>query len=466
MALASLLPTSVLADYSRSQKWFNSLSDWERRGIQTNLILTGFYAGFVDARFGRNTYEALVEFEGQHSFFANGVLSQIEAGRLVRLAEQWRDAMQFRDERDRRAGVSIPIPHALTGGRTETDRGAAWEGNSGLRIETSAFALNDVSMELLFALFSDPSVSPGVKYRSIRDDFFVVSGQDAGSKYYFFFKKTAHAISGFSVHWLTQIDDVGSRVAVYLASKATYFSPFAPPPPLRGQDQQESQKLPPKADSTVRRQFSGSGFFVSATGLILTNYHVVEHCASIKVSRFGSAELLRYDPSRDLATILVDRPSETQPTATFDGMSPTLGSSVVLGGFPLSDLFASDFTVAFGSVTGRRGIAGNEMQFSISAPVQPGNSGGPVVNEHGRIVGITVGKLNDAKMMEATGSTGANFGFAIDAAKIEDFLRPFVIEERSNTLLSGDRDALYDNETLAQILESYSVQITCEAAGD
>ncbi len=459
--LAFLAPTLALADYQRSQKWFSSLSDWERRGIQTNLILSGFYTGFADARFGRNTYEALLAFERQYSVFANGVLTQFEASRLVRIAHQWRDAMQFREARVPKAGVSLPIPYALVSSQTETERGASWDGGSGLRIEVSAYGLNDVSLELLYAALSEPRINPGVRYRSIKKDFFVISGEDSGIKYYHLLEKTPHALSGFSVFWSSQIDEVGSRIAVYLASKSGYFAPHAPLPPLVGNPRTAEAPTPPVAQAKPRKS-SGSGFFVSATGLILTNYHVVNDCSSITVPRFGKAEILRSDAKLDLAAILVNRPSDNQTTATFDGTSPPLGGTVVVGGFPLSELFASDFAVAFGSVTARRGVGGDDTRFSISAPVQPGNSGGPVVNEFGRIVGVTVGKLDDAKMMEHVGSTGANFGFAIDGAKARDFLRPFIIEEHKHSLLSGDLQERYDNEKLATVLESFSVQILCD----
>jgi len=459
--LAFLSPTLAFADYPRSQKWFNGLSDWERRGIQTNLILSGFYTGFADGRFGRNTYEALLAFERRHSIFGNGILSQFEAARLVQVAQQWRDAMQFRDARVPKAGALLPIPYALVGRQADTDRGAIWEGNSGVRIEAAAYGLNDVSLELLYAAMSEPRVSPGITYRSTKNNFFVISGEDSGVKYYHLFERTPYALSGFSVFWNSSADGAGSRVAIYLASKASYFAPAAPPPPLVGNTETAQVSAAPVAKTKPRRS-SGSGFFVSATGLILTNHHVVDNCSSINVPRFGKAEILRSDAKRDLAAILVDRPADTQPTATFEGNSPPLGGTVVVGGFPLADLFASDFAVAFGSVTARRGVGGDETQFSISAPVQPGNSGGPVVNEHGRIVGITVGKLNDAKMMEHVGTTGANFGFAIDAAKAREFLRPFIIQERKHPLLSAGHQERYDNEKLATVLESFSVQIVCD----
>lgn len=158
--LVFLAPARAFADYDRSRLWFNGLSDWERRGIQTNLILTGFYSGFADAKFGRNTYEALLAFESRHSIFPNGILSGFESGRLVQLAQRWRDGMQFRDERDALAGVVLPIPHALVGASKGGERGAIWDGNNGVRVETAGYAIDDLSFDVVYALMSIPKSAP------------------------------------------------------------------------------------------------------------------------------------------------------------------------------------------------------------------------------------------------------------------------------------------------------------------
>ncbi|MBO6902471.1 MAG: trypsin-like peptidase domain-containing protein [Rhizobiaceae bacterium] len=457
-----LAPALAYADYDRSRKWFNSLSSWERRGIQINLISAGFYTGFADATFGRNTYSALVDFEYRHSIFPNGILTGIEAAMLVRIAQDWRNRLQVADARDERAGVALPVPYALVHRQEATERGALFaEKRSSLQVETMAFDGREASLDALYHAFTRESVSPGITYNAKRQDFFVVSGESGGVKYYTLMRNNFEFVSGFTVAWSSQIDDMGSRVAVYMASEVEFFRPRGGQlPSLLNEDSEIEGDDAPPAQSGVG---SGSGFFVSSSGLILTNHHVVDGCDVIDVPRFGRAELLRADEAWDLAIILVT--STNQPTAMFAASSPPLGSEVILGGYPLSTLFDNDFKVAFGEVTGRRGFGGDERQFSISAPIQPGNSGGAIINNRGEVVGIAVSKLDDAKMIEVVGSTGANFSFAIDATRIGPFLRPFAmtIQESASGLTRGANS--YDKETLVRDLESYSVQVICRRFG-
>jgi S1-C subfamily serine protease len=461
-----LAPTLAYADYDRSRKWFNSLSSWERRGIQINLISAGFYTGFADATFGRNTYSALVDFEHRHSIFPNGVLTGIEAAMLVRIAQDWRNRLRFVDARDERAGVALPVPYALVHRQEETERGALFaERRSTLQIETMAFDAREASLDALYHAFTQHTVSPGITYKAKREDFFVVSGESGGVKYYTLLRNNFEFVSGFTAAWSSQIDETGSRVAVYMASEVEFFRPRGGPLPSLLNEEPEAAEDPSPPSQDRPAVGSGSGFFVSSSGLILTNHHVVNGCDAIDVPRFGKAELLRSDEKWDLAIILVANPRGNQPTAMFAVSSPALGSEVILGGYPLSTLFDNDFKVAFGEVTGRRGLGGDERQFSISAPIQPGNSGGAIINNRGEVVGIAVSKLDDAKMIEVVGSTGANFSFAIDATRIGPFLRPFAmtIEESAGGLDRGNR--VYDKETLVRDLESYSVQVVCRRFG-
>jgi S1-C subfamily serine protease len=461
-------PIPAAADYNRSQQWFNSLSTWERRGIQINLISAGFYTGFADAKFGRNTYAALLEFENRHSILPNGILTRYEASRLVRIAQQWRDSLQFADARDERAGVALPVPYALVLPLEPTERGALWaDRRSTLQIETMAFDAAEAKLDVLYLAFTQDTVSPGIEYKAKRSNFFVVSGESRGIKYYTLLRNNYGYVSGFTVSWSTAIDDTGSRVAVFLASKVEFFRPAGGPLPSLLNQEPPVSEAPGSATPAVETpgMVSGSGFFISSSGLILTNNHVVNACDAIEVPRFGRAEVLRADENWDLAVILVPQPRDNQPTATIAEAAPSLGSEVIVGGFPLSDLFDNDFKVAFGEVTGRRGLGGDKRQFSVSAPIQPGNSGGAIINSRGEVVGIAVSKLNDAKMMESVGSTGANFSFAIDATQIHSFLRPFAMSIEESAIGVARGEIAYDKETLVRDLESYSVQVVCKRLG-
>ena len=127
---------------------------------------------------------------------------------------------------------------------------------------------------------------------------------------------------------------------------------------------------------------SGTGFIVSTAGHVLTNAHVVEGCRQVRLVRTGgdylSATVAAASKRDDLALLKADfRPSAV---ASFRGGSaPVTGDTVVAFGFPLAGALASEGNVATGIVAALAGLGDDASQYQISVPVQPGNSGGPLV---------------------------------------------------------------------------------------
>src|SRR3974390_2583217 len=125
---------------------------------------------------------------------------------------------------------------------------------------------------------------------------------------------------------------------------------------------------------------SGSGVVIGTQGEILTNSHVVEDCRQITV-QFSSgvaetAALIEHDQKNDLAVVRTGKP--TTPVATFRDSAPVrAGDAIVALGYPLSGLLASAANVSVGNVSALAGLRDDSRYFQISAPVQPGNSGGP-----------------------------------------------------------------------------------------
>jgi len=109
--------------------------------------------------------------------------------------------------------------------------------------------------------------------------------------------------------------------------------------------------------------------------------------------------------------------------ATFRAGQPLRqGDGVVVYGFPLGSALAAEGNLTTGNISALAGIANDSRQLQISAPVQPGNSGGPLVDMSGNVIGVVVSKLNALTMMKATGDVPQNVNFAIKAGVAESFL--------------------------------------------
>ncbi len=162
----------------------------------------------------------------------------------------------------------------------------------------------------------------------------------------------------------------------------------------------------------------GSGFFVTKDGYLLTNFHVVREANRIEVKYKSrppyKAEVIEVDESNDLALLKVDG-TDFPPLPISRKDSVDLGDAVFTIGFPNIEMQGSEPKYTDGKISSLAGIQDDPSEYQISVPVQPGNSGGPLCNENGEVVGIVVARLNDMAALRETGAVPQNVNYAVKA---------------------------------------------------
>ncbi|WP_426956352.1 S1C family serine protease [Muricoccus radiodurans] len=181
-----------------------------------------------------------------------------------------------------------------------------------------------------------------------------------------------------------------------------------------------------------REVSSGTGFMVTERQ-VMTNDHVIRECRSIRARNSEGREIVATvrarDQQRDLA--LLDLRDRGGPPVTFRSTPEVRrGEAIVTYGFPLSGLLSSGPTLTTGDISALAGLADNAQQFQISAPVQPGNSGGPLLDGSGHVVGIITSKLNAQRVAQRTGDIPQNVNFAVKGSEALDFLRRNGVQPR------------------------------------
>ena len=210
----------------------------------------------------------------------------------------------------------------------------------------------------------------------------------------------------------------------------------------------------PKLDST------GSGAIVSTDGFVLTNNHVVNDCTNITIrdthKEVRRASIFATDERSDLAILKITE-SVSLPAASFRaGASADTGESVVALGFPLAGLLASEVNVSFGYISATAGLADDTGQLQISAPVQPGNSGGPLLDQSGNIVGVVVSKLDALKLAKANGDIPQNINFAVKGEIAQVFLKAHRVKFK--TAASNKK---LENTDIANSGRAFTVLVGC-----
>jgi uncharacterized protein len=167
---------------------------------------------------------------------------------------------------------------------------------------------------------------------------------------------------------------------------------------------------------------SGTAFFVTPDGKALTNAHVVRGCGDVTVITGGEshpARVLARDERNDLALLATDHHPERSAVWR---LQVRQGEDIAVYGFPLPGALASGGSVTTGIVSALAGMRDDSRFLQISAPIQPGNSGGPVLDRNGAVVGVIVSTINGLALASATGSLPQNVNFAIKASVAAAFL--------------------------------------------
>jgi S1-C subfamily serine protease len=165
---------------------------------------------------------------------------------------------------------------------------------------------------------------------------------------------------------------------------------------------------------------TGTGFYISNTGHVLTNHHVIDGCATVAIVRPGGQRvplrLIGADEGADLA-VLVQEGAAATPFLNIRGGSAKpirAGERVVLVGYPARSQLGG-VNVTEGIVSGLRGALGDQSRFQYTAPTQPGNSGGPVLDASGLVVGVVVSQID--KISGERTAQNINFGIKLDLVR-------------------------------------------------
>ena len=171
------------------------------------------------------------------------------------------------------------------------------------------------------------------------------------------------------------------------------------------------QSVSPGVVQIITGASTGSGFIISADGLVVTNAHVTGRFASVRVKLEEggtyTARVLGEDEFADLAVVDITDPRQFQPLALADSDSVSLGETVVAMGFPLGDSLGDSVTITRGVVSSKRRFGGVE-HIQTDAAINPGNSGGPLLDSAGAVVGV-----NTSNIRREGGRIIEGIGFAV-----------------------------------------------------
>lgn len=243
-----------------------------------------------------------------------------------------------------------------------------------------------------------------------------------------------------------------------LAETARRFAAAPDPAPEPARPDLLSAAPSPPADRTPANQTpadaSGTGFFVNNTDLV-TAKHVVEDCRSLSFTDGTPFELVAMHPTLDLALLSSPRRSRNWIAVHRTGVA-RLGQRVIALGYPFYGSLTTALNSTGGNVSAMVGLGDDPRLVTVTAPIHPGNSGGPLLALDGTVIGVVIATINKIAVAEATGAIPENTNYAVTGTELLAFL-----EAEGTSLPRQDPEPVDFDEGIPEGMQQAVVPLIC-----
>lgn len=458
---------AIAQDYAKLWRTFDAqrLTLADKRFLQVALAFEGRYSGLIDGDWGRLSQSAMAEF------------SQAEFGVAT---EDWHMAvlaLKFFERYDREgwqveyfpsSGISLLVPQNSLISDPPSDKFVNWR-HAGSSLSYSVGIFGRDGAQRLHDYTLKRHTWADEPY-SIRKPNLAVSTSTDGNGVILYTR--SDYVSGL---WTTVMLSANQQDKATLMAVAASISPrqerqfaFTPGGALdvaietalslasEADSAEQVARGNPDNDRSADGDSGsvGSGFTVSEHGHVLTNAHVVDDCDRIIVDG-NTAELVKSSEDFDLA-LLMSPASRQKSVAVFSAGPAKLNSDVTVVGYPYGGLL-SGLNVTRGSVSSLSGLAGDAFTMQITAPVQTGNSGGPLLGPGGEVVGVIVSKLDALKFADLLGDLPQNVNYAVRGEIAKLFLAQNGVEPKLSLT-----DLHIDPVEIAERASKFTLFVECK----
>lgn len=498
-----LLAAPAQADphFRRAEREFSQLPVNDRLLFQLALTSAGFWSAVPNVSYSTRLHNAIKDFQRSQGAAATGVLTPWQGDVLARTGAAIYNAWDFGYIRHpQMTSRTLWVPAGLDLLAEETREGVFIKSRSNqfrLKFEYEWGATLRANYDALLREMRNSG--DRIDFHVLRDDFFAVSSSQGRFKRYVRKHRESGGLLGFDMSWSTDNAPVyGDRLATIISGSFWASMTGAAFPSVRHveypwdrerreqlareqqnreaaarreRERQERERLaartaPPatsprtdsRRDQTPSAGGSGTGFFVNRDGTVVTNAHVVEGCTTVSVRAADErtdarATVTHRDEKNDLAIVTTNlHPPRVAPIRA----GVRLGEAIALFGFPLTGVLSRSGNFTLGHVSALTGFRDDPSQIQISAPVQVGNSGGPLLDHTGNLVGVVVAKIDGLVIALATGDLPQNVNFAVKSSVLANFL-----DVNRVSFVSGAVGTVLDSADLAEVAKDMSVFIRC-----
>ncbi|GAA3715642.1 hypothetical protein GCM10022421_24090 [Oceanisphaera sediminis] len=444
----------------------------EKRLLQTGLALEGDYIGLIDGIWGRSSQTALEDY-AQRNFPVYQKAQFLHAFSVIMDVVSMTEKNGWEDKYFPKSKLSIAAPWGILKSKKDNTSGISSWSTDNESLEIKHFEHDDANTYQLHE-------SIKTLHTSFNEPYFLRRQNRLVTK--------VHSTNGYSIYlrsekynerWQNVMIGAQKEQAYMLSaiSSGIYFGPprswDIPEGSLIsrvvneglvllgevGKKSPSNQQANTKKETTNvnKKQPSGFGtaFYINNTDLI-TAEHVVANCSAISLKDGTNLNVISTDESIDLAILSSphQRSQAWLPVASTG--KAVLGEQVYALGYPYYMLVGTSLNLTTGNVSALAGYADDNRFITISAPVQPGNSGGPLLNKKGEILGMISARLSESAIIKATGTLPQNINYAVTGEELIKFLH------RSGVLYPrGQQEAVNLSNGIPEKLQTAVMPVFC-----
>lgn len=364
-----------------------ALSREEKELLQTALKWAGFYNSAIDGAFGRGTRRSMRDWQATNNFELTGVLTTKQRDVLITSYNAILAGMDLQLIRDDATGIEMLIPTGAVAFDKYEPPFAQFEPTGDLQARVLLISQSGDQDRLfgLYEILQTLAIIPTEGPRRRRDQSFEIEGVGDGIHSYTTATLRNGQIKGFSVIW--PAGDDARRIRVLDAMEASFQAiDGVLDPAIAAPD--DSQAIDLVSGLAVRKaKLSRSGFFVDVDGDVLTTVEAVGECSRITIDEVHDAQVIHVDAPLGIAVIRPNTPLAPADVAQFQTGVPRLQAQVSVAGYPYGGVLTTP-SLTFGRLADIRGLNGEDELKRLSLTAQPGDAGGPVLDNGGAVLGM------------------------------------------------------------------------------
>lgn len=367
----------------------------EREALQIALAWFDFYRAGIDGDFGPGTRNAMAAWQDAQGFEATGILTTRQRAILLNSYQGQLASVGLQTVRDEAAGIEMQMPMARVAFARYEPPFVQYDNTDGSGVRVLLISQNGTRATLhgLYDVMQTLEIVPLEGARSKNRDDFVLTGQNDQLHSYTYAALSGGMVKGFTMTWRPEEDALMAKIVGEMRASFRAIGTTALDETLGQPD--EEQRIDLMAGLEIRQPIKArSGVYVDPRGSVLTSAEAVEGCARVTLGGVYDADVVLTDAASGIALLRPQTAQAPLAVAQFQTGTPRLRSPIAVAGFPFEGSLGGP-TLSFGTLEDLRGLNGEETLARLDVSVRDGDSGGPVLDASGAVVGVLMARGAD-----------------------------------------------------------------------